>query len=982
MDNEKNENFSDQEFGELLMPENRPGLNRLDYLLAGLLPLLGIFIIWGPQILNRESLYLGIIQEQYFLLGQFSFDHLIRSEFANGYFPLWNPNNAFGSVLLGNMLSAALSPLKFFLYLFPALLTYELYLIFRFWLGGFFCYFLGRKLGLSRPASAFVLFGFSFSGYFQFFLNENYLSADFLLPLLLLLALKVSESKSKKWPLLLALALFALFNSGHPEAIFYNWLFVLVSFIGLIFAPGRQERFSGLARLILANVIALFLSFPLLLTFLEFWVRGYHFHLPGAGLYHYSSSEFLAIFSPWFFGPSSPGAPFFHKPELSGAISSLLFDYQSTTLPWLSASLGLIFLPLLAIAFLELKKLSRLCLVWLIWILVFLGLSFGLPIFQFLGLVFPFSLSGNFKHPWPGVILSAILISTLMLEKILAGKIKTRKIILASLAGLLLLLLFFPYSHFQLAQNSFLALEIGATILFFIWALTANVIATNLSAAAPAGAKAKAARTNRLKIAGNLGFGLAIVVLLLSAQLRSSWQEPVYLDYHLAKLRQNPIFQQIKNDPLARFYFEREIFPPNLNQLLEVADFRIMDGVNHHRLVELVNQVNGHSREQGFRYWYNEVGYLEVMPEKVEDPLLDLAGLKYVITRTPLPDHRSIERILASGEKRAPSLAHLGLAYFPLGNASAKTLFQHPPSLIRFKRCALYESNDLPGFCRNGEKDYPPVFVPPLILSFAPGIQKEAISKEPDGTWFLIIAGKNLGYARYLDPGKHPEEQNLAMMELSLGKTEAVSLATLPANNPDFDWAGWVDFRVDVPRQTEKLDLLSDIDFWFYQNPHSYPRFFLASQGQWEEKENDPLKKDSEPNHKIMILQEPLKNFKENPDLSETKINLTNFSSQSFELSFETDQSCWLVFSQILFPGWKAILDGKEEPLVPADFLTTIKISPGKHLVEIFYQPWSFRIGLYFSLSTLLALLASGLWLIAVGTKVPRTVRNRDHAKA
>ncbi len=931
------------------MAENK-SMDRQDWLLAGLLPLLGVFIIFGPQILNRESLYLGVIQEQYFLLGQFSFDRLIRAEFAHGYFPLWNPNNGLGSVLLGNMLSAAFNPIKIFLYLCPSLVSYELFTIFRFELGGFFAYVLARKLGLSRGASAFALVGFTFSGYFQMFLNENYLSADFLIPLLLVLAMKIIERKNKIWPLLLALVLVSLFNSGHPEAMLYDWLFVTVSFIGLVMTRAKEDRLAAAGRFIFANSLAFFLSLPLILTFLEFWVRGEHFHLPGTGLYHYSIREGLAVFSPWFFGPSSPGAAFFHQPELAVKLSRQLFNYAGSSLPWLAPALGTIFLPLLSLAFFELKKLSRLYLLWLCWILLFLGLGFGLPGFQFLGLVWPFNLSGNFKHPWPGLVLAAVLISASMLERVLEGKISARKFLLSLIPFLSLLLIFFPYAGRGLALNPETALELSAVALFLLWVFFARGV----------------------KGISGFGFGLAIIVLLLASSLRSSWQAPVYLDYHLTELRQNPVFLRIKNDPLGRFYFEREIFPPNLNQLLGVADLRVMDGVNHVKLVELVNRINGHTREQGFRYWYNQVGYLEVMPEKIEEPILDLTGLKYVITRSPLPYHRTIEKILETGDRIAPAADHFGLAYFPLSRAKAKTLFEHAPAKIAFLRCDLYRVQDPPPkFCRPVDLKIPPELPPPFILTFSPRIQPEAWAQEPDGVWFMLRSNGNLNYARYLHPQAHSEEKELPFVELALENDytgllpSSATLVTLPGNNSDFDWSGWLDLRIDVPNKTEKLELIGSRDFWFYQSPEAFARFFPAEQGEMvgsptlEPGDTAPEQNSS---HRVLFFKEPLKDFEKNPALALVQVNLAEFSSQSYRLEVETDQTCWLVASQILFPGWKARLDGKAARLQAADFLTALKIEPGRHEAQIYYQPWSFRIGLYFSLISLAGLIFLGIF--------------------
>lgn len=901
-------------------------INPREYLLAGLMPLLGIFLLWGPRILNGENIYLGVIQEQYFLLGQYAFDHLIRGEFAAGNFPLWNPNNALGAPLLGNMLCAAFYPLKLLLYLWPSLLVYEFYVVLRFWLAGFFTYALGRRLGLSVGGSVFALCGFCFSGYFQLFLNENYLNADLLLPLLLLLGLETARSRSKKWPALLALVLFALFNSGHPEAIFYNWLFSVVCFAGFVSRFEKTAWREAAGRLVLANAFALLLSLPLILTFLEYWVRSYHFHLPGAGLYHYSVREFLAAFSPWFFGPGSPGAAFFHRPALGAEFSGLIPGYGESALPWLAPGLGILFLPLLALGVLELQRLPRIYLVWLGWVIFFLGVSFGLPFFRLLGLCWPFNFSGNFKHPWPALVLSASLTGALILERTLAGKIKARNFQLALLSALAVLLIFSPYSSFRQALNSNVLLELVFSALFLCWIWLAR----------------------RGRWSMPIGLGLGVLVVMLSALLRVSWQEPVYPSYNLAFLRRNAIFQELKKDRLARFYFEREVFAPNLNQLLEVSELSVMDGLNHRRFVELVNFINGHSREQGFKYWYHQVGYLEVMPERIESAAVDLTGLKYIITRTPLPYSRSVERLLETGFVLARSAGHIGSAYFPYQGASAKTLFEHPPSRLAFDRCDLYRfSGRSPSACVPGASQE---VLPSLSLTFAPRIQAEAVSREPDGVWFLVSHGSSLAYARYLHPARQSYEGTLARAGLEIsGNSRIVSLITLPNNNSDYDWSGWVDLRVNETDTLARFKLLAADGFWFYENPEALPRFFMAEAGEWE-KDNGRAK----PAQLVF--------FKDRFHGSDNSapgsgIAVKNFSSQSYEAEIELAEPGWLVVEQIAYPGWRAYLDGTEQRLVPASFLSALNVPAGKHHLKMIYRPWSFRVALYYSLISLLMLL-------------------------
>jgi len=922
-------------------PEQK--ISRIEYLLAALAPLFGVLVLWGPRILNGENIYLGAVQEQYYLLGQYSFDHLIRNEFSAGQFPLWNPNNALGAPLLGNMLSAAFYPLKVFLYLWPGLAAYELYVIFRFWLAGFFSYILGRKLKLSITGSLVVLFGFCFSGYFQFFLNENYLNADFLLPLLVLLGMKIAGSKSKKWPVLAALCLFALFNSGHPEAIFYDWLFMVLSVSGFSLAADKKERRAIAARFGLANAAAVFLSLPLILTFLEYWVRGYHFHLPGAGLYHYSIKEFLAVFSPWFFGPGKAGAAFFHAPTLGGKISGWIPGYQQSSLPWLCPGLGMVFLPLLVLAFMSLRKTPAIFRAWSAWLIFFLGFSFGLPVFHLLGLVFPFSLSGNFKHPWPGLILCASLLSGRVIDKIWSRETPVWKILLALMVSAALLLLFFPFQQAGTALNPEVLLELCLSILFFGWALFAR---------GSGGAQ-------------TLGAGLLIGLMLFSGLLRNTWQEPIYPDYNLSRLRQSRLFNQVRKDSLQRFYFEREVFPANINQLLDLAALSVMDGVNHKKFVELVNYINGHTREQAFEYWYNKVGYLEVMPEKAESSLLDLCAVKYVITRTPLPYNRSVERILETADMLAPSARHIGLAYFPEQRAFAKTLFQHPASRVQGNRCSLKDLNGfrgVPAYCGSSRADCIQIF----SLSFFPRIQAEAVVKEPDGVWFMAARSdrrhkSKLEYARHVFPQKHARENNLARVKLNLPACEAFFLVTLPGNNSDYDWSGWVDLRVDEPEALARLTLLGSDQFWFYKNEQALPMFFMAESGQWEKEDAGVERPGKDLSNEVVFFKEAVEEARKSRDFAEDEIRVISHSSQSYRLVVEVAEPGWLSISQIFYPGWRVFVDGAEKRLEPASFFSALELPAGKHRVEIVYRPRSFRIALYFSLAAFLSLLALAL---------------------
>jgi len=893
------------------MREAKPGLviNKWEYLVWGLAFGLGFFIIFGSYILNGESLYLGVVQEQYYLLGQRAFDYLIREELREGYFPLWNPDNGLGHPLLGNMVCGFFYPLKIMVYLFPVWASYELYIIFRFLIGGFFAYLVGRRLGLSIGGSLFVVLGFSFSGYFQVFLNENYLNADFLVPLLIFLGLKIFEQGTRKWLLASGLCLFGFFNSGHPEAIFYNWVFLLVFFLAGLSLVSKEGKVRALAGFILANLVGLFLSLGMILAFLENWGQSYHFHLPNAGLYHYSIKEFLAFFSPWFFGGSEPGSAFFHPSEIGRRFLGIFPGYEESTVPWLVPGVGMIYLPLLVLGLIEARRLSRIYLFLFIWVIIFLGLIFGLAGFQFLGWVPPFSLSGNFKHSLPSMVFSLSLIGGLMLDRIFEGRINRQRLLACILISLFVILIFFPYRQIGLGLNLMSILEMAGVGAFLLWL----VFALGMS---------------RVKA---MGYGLALILVLVSGLARVSWQERVYLDYDLPALRQNSLFKQICDEKGVRFYFDKAMFAPNLNLLLGVAELRTMDGIYPRRLVEVVNFINGHTREDGLRYYYPELGYLEVMPEKLEHPLLKLLGVKYIITKSPLPYSQAMDRSLREGFIRAPSREHIGIAYFEEGGARLRTLYQHPPSLIRLGE-AFSQDEGLKFFLR-----------------FFPRIQAPAIAKEPDGVWFITMSNGGLKYARYLHPREKPEERNLGRVKLALKSAEDLKLITLPEKSPDFDWSGWVDLRIGE-EEAFSLEMLGWEQFWFYLNPNAVPGFFWVKKDEIKDLAGS-LFFDEE------FLDGLMQNLQAGIARSQEELRLKNFSTQKYIFKTNAEKDSWLFLSQVWYPGWRARIDGVNMDLKRMNFLPALAIPAGSREVEIFYAPWSFRIGIFFALSSFIALL-------------------------
>lgn len=89
----------------------------------------------------------------------------------------------------------------------------------------------------------------------------------------------------------------------------------------------------------------------------------------------------------------------------------------------------------------------------------------------------------------------------------------------------------------------------------------------------------------------------------------------------------------------------------------------------------------------------------------------------------------------------------------------------------------------------------------------------------------------------------------------------------------------------------------------------------------------------------------------------------TRYDPDLLELDVETTARGVLVLAEPYYPGWKAWLDAR-----PTDILRTnrmmrgIAVEPGKHHVVLRYKPTSFRIGWLITVTSLAALMLTGVW--------------------
>ncbi|MCX5715686.1 MAG: hypothetical protein NTV07_02270 [Candidatus Omnitrophica bacterium] len=159
---------------------------------------------------------------------------LILRIFQSGGFPFWNPYLFCGVPLFASLQSCVLYPASLIYYLGNFSYMFNIFILFHLFLAGVFMYIFMKELGLSKAASFFSAFTFSFSGYMIGAINLTIsLCAAAWFPLLLYFF-------KRKQPVFTAAVLLMMLLAGDPAIVYIS---VLVLFCTAIILPRYLKAF-------------------------------------------------------------------------------------------------------------------------------------------------------------------------------------------------------------------------------------------------------------------------------------------------------------------------------------------------------------------------------------------------------------------------------------------------------------------------------------------------------------------------------------------------------------------------------------------------------------------------------------------------------------------------------------------------------------------------------------------------------------------
>jgi hypothetical protein len=157
-------------------------------------------------------------------------------------------------------------------------------------------------------------------------------------------------------------------------------------------------------------------------------------------------------------------------------------------------------------------------------------------------------------------------------------------------------------------------------------------------------------------------------------------------------------------------------------------------------------------------------------------------------------------------------------------------------------------------------------------------------------------------------------------------------------------------------------------------NDDYLPREFLVTRarffGSYEDMLGYMKTGEFDPGEEVLLLGAPERGSLPAPEVSRGQVEVLVSEPNRLAYKVETQDECYLVVSEVYYPGWRVFVDDTEQELLRADYaFRAIKLDPGTHTVRMTYTPIYFRIGLLLSIAGfgLLAVLIASRRRLAFG---------------
>lgn len=831
---------------------------------------------------------------------------VIGQMYRNGEIPLWNPFMGLGMPFAANMQSGVFFPLRLVIFLWPSPTTWNVYLLLRLVLIGFFMFEflrLWRVSGLNAFAGGAALM---FSGCFVLFINMWHLDVELLLPVLMVAAEKLLRSRTPRAAVVLGVLLSVSVLGGSPESLFFVWLFVAIYYAFRTLTIAARSRWPRTAVWVYARpfslsvALGLVIASPLLVLGAEYLWHGYapaHHAGARAGLGHYPSSGAVSLWIPYFF-------------DHLGLDTRLPAGFSRWTV---APYLGVVPLTLAVLA-----PRRRPAMFFGVYAAMSLLKAYGIPPINLIGTLPGFD-RVVFRYNQP---VAAFCITVLMafaldaLSNQIVGRWSRTRVLGTAGAFGVATAAFVVYHLGWIEQTGWatvapevgIALTILGGLTVFLWVAS-----------------------RRPDFARSMNVGVVALLMLELFQ-----RVPTFLPSSVDPFQVAPFVDMLRQDPTVfRLYGLDGVLHPNASGVYGLSDVRAVEALYPTRYLPLIQRTLDPFPRQHFtggsRY--------DLMRSET---VLDLLNIKYVVSLSP------IETLTEAASRWEGPVS---LTRYSIGG-STKTVLSQPPASEAMYRLRVPD--------RGGVLRFSLAADPAGWQSGrSAGVRYRVRVRTQTGAVATL-------FERYIDANNSAADRRWqdGAVDLSAyrGQTVGLLLVAEATRDDASGLGGWGELRLESPNWRK----VYDAEVKVYRNERALPRAYVVHQaaivGSADEALGAVISPDFDP-RRLAILEEPLPQGSLRlpaPGSSEA-VTITRYGAHQITLTAHLLAPGLLVLADTFYPQWEATVDGKRTKIYRANFLLrAVVVGAGTHELQFSYRPTHFYVASVVSVLTLVGALILG----------------------
>ncbi len=572
---------------------------------------------------------------------------VLHDDIHERWLPLWNPYVACGAPFLGNMFSAALSPLRLLLASVDRPGFWDLYLLFRLFCAAFLTYWFALSIGLSFAASLIAGIIFALCGHFVLYVNMPDMDVQMWLPALLLIADKLLEKPNYRTFFAGSLLIALITLAGMPESAFFLFFFGGLYFLVRAWQSGlvqqRQWRLllSRLGGFIAAGLAGLAISMPQVLPFLEYLRYAFSPRAPGTGSGYLNANTAISLILPRFFGHLYQ--------EWTGVGPFSILPYVGSVCALLALA-----------AFCRRPPLHRLTIFFGSFSAFYLLKAFGSWAAQWVGLLPLFNVSVFPKHAFPEFAFCLAMLAAIGAEAALTNKLIGLRFGAMSIV-ISIIVAWFSISYWKIAVHANASRTVVRSFLIFGINLTLIWLAVRVARARP--------ELQRVVSVGLFLLAAAELTAFIPRQRTDryyAFTKPPFID-----------FLRADRQPYRTFSPDLVLYP-DTNAAYGIDDIRTLDPLQVRRYIDFL-------RQDVSPAVYDRFEGTEPPRAFLQSPLLDLMNVKYVIANSDLRGADFISDVLQNSFILPVNRWGITQTTFNIDAVSKSVLFQHPPSRIDYE---------------------------------------------------------------------------------------------------------------------------------------------------------------------------------------------------------------------------------------------------------------------------------------------------------